>query len=178
MRKDDLFKPEPAIFQPEGDESQANLVRQKIKSTQDKQKRFKIIKALAKVQAPWAHEIMLDCLEDPYEILREFIINELAQKENLDLEMVYQKLSSLHWYVRSSSLKILGLKKAPEMAKRIAFMLNESNADVRMNIAWALGEIGGKEAIAHLARLAKDPNNFVKTSAEKALKKASDLRFS
>lgn len=178
MNEDESLKSEPIDHPADSIEAQAELIRQKIKNTQDKHKRLKIIRSLAKVQAPWAYEILLDCLEDPYEILREFIINELAQADDLDLEMVYQKLSSLLWYVKSSSLKILGMKKDTAMVKRIAFMRNESNADVRVNIAWALGEIGGKEAIALLAHLVKDTNNFVRTSAEKALKKASDLRFS
>ena len=105
------------------------------------------------------------------------IIKALSEREDLDLERVYQRLTALHWYVKSGSLRILGFRRDPRSVKRIEAVLTDPNTDVRIQAAWALGEIGGEESLALLARLAQDGNNFVRTSAEKALQKASDLKF-
>jgi HEAT repeat protein len=69
------------------------------------------------------------------------------------------------------------MRKNPQSLAHISRVLTDPNADVRANAAWALGEIGGKEALALLSKLSKDENNFVRISAEKALLKASQLRF-
>jgi HEAT repeat protein len=69
------------------------------------------------------------------------------------------------------------MRKNPATIPKIGQTLKDPNADVRASAAWALGETGGKEALAMLSGLTKDENNFVRISAEKALLKASQLKF-
>lgn len=153
-------------------------VLRKIRATKEKQKRLKIIKAIARSQVSWANEVLLHALEDSSEEIRNFIINELGNRENLDLNKVYQKIAEPPWYVKSCCLKILGIKKNTNSVKYIEAVLKEPNIDVRRTAAHALGEIGGREALELLAKLTQDKSLFVRTSAKEALKKASRLKFS
>ncbi|NOR15783.1 MAG: hypothetical protein GQ544_08770 [Candidatus Aminicenantes bacterium] len=158
-------------------ESPEIFVCRKIKTTKDRNKRFKIIKALSRVNKPWVGEVLINSLDESCEDIREYLIKELGQRKDLDLELVYPKLKALTWYVKSSCLKILGMRKNPGAIPEISRILKDPNADVRATAAWALGEIGGKEALATLSGLTKDENNFVRISGEKALHKASHLKF-
>ncbi len=153
------------------------FVYRKIKTTKDRNKRFKIIKALSHVNKPWVGEVLINSLDESCEDIRAYLIKELGQREDLDLELVYPKLKALTWHVKSSCLKILGMRKNPGSIPEISQILKDPNADVRATAAWALGEIGGKEALVALSGLTKDENNFVRISAEKALHKASHLKF-
>ncbi len=153
-------------------------VLKKIKSSKDKQTRLKIIKSLAQVEGGWIAEVLLEVLDDPSEKIRDFIIREIGKRDYLDLNLIHQKLSRPPWYAKSAALKILGLKKKQASVNPIKVTLNDSNAEVRRCAAQVLGEIGGKEALALLNKLAKDKNRFVRRSAEEGLKKASRLKFS
>ena len=53
----------------------------------------------------------------------------------------------------------------------------DSNVEVRRAAAEALGEIGGQEAVRLLVVLKKDPNPYVRASAEEAIGKTSGVRF-
>jgi HEAT repeat protein len=130
------------------------------------------------VDTLWINKVLLEALNDPCVEIREIIIKELGRRENTDLDLVCEKLTKLPWYVKSGSLRILEIKKDPQTIKSIAPLIKEMNADVRMTTAQVLGKIGGKEAVALLAKLVKDENHFVRVSAENALRKTSDLKFS
>lgn len=154
------------------------LALTKIKSSKEKQKRLKIIKSLAQVKGSWVNEVLLEALDDPSEEIRDFIIKEMGKREYFDLNMIYKKLSKPPWYVKSSALRILGIRKDQQSLKLFKATLNDPNAEVRRSAAQALGEIGGKEALVFLNKLAKDKNRFVKRTAEEGLRKASRLKFS
>lgn len=160
-----------------GERSREVVVSRKIKVTKDRNKRFKIIKAVSQVNKPWVIEVLINSLDESCEDIRAYLIKELGQREDLDLKLVYPKLKALTWHVKSSCLKILGMRKNPESIAEINQIIKDPNADVRATAAWALGEIGGKDALATLSSLTKDENNFVRISAEKALHKASHLKF-
>lgn len=149
----------------------------KIRTTKNRETRIKIIKALTRVQSPWVGRVLLEALNDPCVEIREIIIHELGQRDYPDVNLVCDKLTKLPWYVKSGSLRILAIKKNPQTVEHIAPLINEMNVDVRMTTAQVLGEIGGKDAVALLAKLVKDENHIVRASAEKALEKASDLKF-
>jgi len=149
----------------------------KIEAVKEKKKRLRIIKAISRIDAPWVAGVLLNSLEIPCEEIRDFIINELGHRENLNLDIFYQKLKASPWYVKSAILKIMGILKNPLSIKYIESVFKEHNVEVRRSAAQALGEIGGKDALALLVRLAKDKNHYVKRSAEEALRKASDLKF-
>jgi HEAT repeat protein len=152
-------------------------IQKKIESVKDKNKRLQMIKALSKSKDAWIPQALLGALKDPSEEIREYIVNECGNRENLNLNLVYQKLLSPLWYVKSSALKVLAIKKKSESVKHIRPVINDRNADVKRSAALALGEIGGKDSLVLLARLAKDENPYVRSVAEKALGKASSLRF-
>ena len=155
----------------------ARKVRKKIRSIPDKNTRLKIIKALTKVEETWVNNVLLDTLDDPCEKIRDVIILELSQRENLDIQQVCKKLTALPWYVKSSSLRLLGLKKNHYTVNKIEALIDNSNVDVRRTAAYVLGEIGGREALTLLAVLVKDKNRIVRKSAELALDKASNIKF-
>lgn len=156
----------------------SELVLRKIRSSPEKDKRLKIIKSITSVNDSWVSEVLLEALDDPSEVIRDFIIDELGKREQVNTNMLYQKLNKPPWYVKSSVLRILGIRKDPESVKLIDSTLEDTNAEVRRSAAQALGEIGGEEALNLLNRLAKDNNLFVRKSAEEALYKASHLKFS
>ncbi len=158
-------------------DAQAEKALQKVKSQQNTEERGRILRELIDSESPWACDVLLECLDDTHEGNRDLIIRALGQRSDIDMDRLCQKLTALPWFVKSSSLRILGMKKDPQMVNRIAAILEDPNADVRSWAAWALGEIGGDPARSLLAKLAKDSNNFVRCSAEKALQKASDIRF-
>jgi HEAT repeat protein len=149
----------------------------KIKTAKDKNKRLKIIRALFSNTDSWSSEVLLEALLDPNEEIRNLIIQELGKREELDVEGVCQRLDHPHWYVKSSALKILSLKKSEKALFHIEAMITDPNVEVRRGIAACLGDIGGKKALSLLMRLEKDDNRFVQTSAEAAIRKISGLRF-
>ncbi len=150
----------------------------KIESVKERKKRLKIIKAIARIDAPWVPEVLLNALEIHCEEIRDFIIKELGKRKDLNLELFHQKIKASPWYVKSAILTIMGTLKNPGAIKYIEAVFSEHNAEVLRSAALALGEIGGREALALLVRLTKDKNHYVKTSAEAALRKASQLKFS
>ena len=158
-------------------EPPAEKALRKVKSLYNKVERGRVLRELIKSPSPWASDVLLECLDDTSEENRDLIIRALGRYPDMDMNHLCQKLTALPWFVKSSSLRILGMKKDPQMVNRIAPLLKDTNADVRIWAAWALGEIGGDAARSLLARLAKDSNNFVRSSAEKALQKASDLKY-
>jgi hypothetical protein len=155
-----------------------DAVLRKLKSHADKDKRFKILKAIARLKAPWVFRVLLEALSDHCESNRDFLIKELSEREIWNLSPVYEKLSRPPWYVKSAVLKILGLRKEGAAVPAIRTVLADPNVDVRKSAADALGEIGGKEALALLIELTKDPSAYVRQAAVASVRKISSVRFS
>lgn len=164
--------------QEEKDSYISKSVWSEIESVKERKKRLKIIKAIARIDAPWVPEVLLNALEIHGEEIRDFIIKELGKRKDLNLEIFQKKIKASPWYVKSAILKIMGTQKNPGAIKYIEAVFKEHNVEVLRSAALALGEIGGKEALALLVRLAKDKNHYVKISAKEALRKASQLKFS
>jgi len=152
-------------------------VLQKLKSIQDKNKRLHVIESLSTVKRPWVGRVLSDCLDDPSEQIRDHLLLILGTWENLNVDRLYLRLNSPPWYVKSSILKLLGIRKEQKSIPHIAKLLSENNVDVRKTAAETLGILGGKKSLALLAVLLKDQNQFVRSSAEKAFKKASEIKF-
>lgn len=146
-------------------------------SSYRKQRKLKTIKEMAKINASWVPKVLLEDLEDSNEEIRDFIVNELAYREDLNLNTVHQKLFDAPWYIKSSILKLLARLKNPLSIIYIEDVVNDSNSEVRQSAARTLGEIGGEKASELLIRLAKDQNPYVRKSAEEALEKISTLKF-
>ncbi len=165
-----------------GDQEQRNAliikaVSRKLQGTPDKLKRIKILRAIGRLQAPWIPQALAEALSDTSEDVREQITTILAERESLDLGILYQKLSKSPWFVKSAALKVLARKKDPASVKEIERVLADKNVDVLRSATVALGEIGGLESRRLLVRLAKTNNPYVRTAAEEALRKAVEVKF-
>ena len=150
----------------------------KIALTQDKQKRLKVLKAYARLDTRLAGKVLIEALGDPCEEIRDFLIRELSERESFDPDLAYAKLSGPPWYARSAVLRVLAARRPEGAVRHIERVLGDANADVRKCAAEALGEIGGRESLPLLVRLAKDQNPYVKAAAQNALRKVSSVRFS
>jgi len=170
--------PRKAVRKPRKKRVSEKKVLQKVKSIQDKDKRLRVIKALSTIKRPWVGRVLSDCLDDPCEQIRDQLLLILGSWDNLNVERLYPRLNEPPWYVKSVILKLLGIRKEQESIPYIAKLISEKNVDVRKTAAETLGHIGGKKALALLAVLLKDQNQFVRASAEKAIKQASDIKFS
>lgn len=156
----------------------AGAVRKKIDILQNREKKLKMLKTIARLQQPWVPVALLALLDDPNEEIRDIAVKELAQREDWPVEKAYQKLSRPPWYAKSAILKVLSQKKCGDSIHHIEPLLNDPNVDVRRCAAGALGEIGGREARALLVRMAKDRNLYVRRAAQDALDKVCELKFS
>ena len=156
----------------------SDAVLRKLSSLPDKQRRLKILRAISRLQAPWVLNVLLERLSDPSETVRDFLVKELSQREVWNYSAFYDRLTQPPWYMRSAVLRILGLRKDGAAVPLIKGLLADPNIDVRKSAAEALGEIGGKEALALLVKLTKDGSVYVRQAAGDALRKVSSVRFS
>lgn len=154
-----------------------NSALRKIRAAKGRQKRLELIESMTPIKDSWASAVLLESLDDTNEEIRTMIIQELGKRDDLSLEIVIEKLLHPLWYVKSSALKILGLKRDKGMLMHIEALITEPNVEVRRAVASALGDIGGKKSLALLLKLSKDRNQFVRTSAEEAIAKVSNIRF-
>ena len=150
----------------------------KIHEAQNGQARLKIAEKVANSKENWVCEVLIQTLEYPSEKLREFIIGELSRREDLDLKLLYQRLHLPPWYVKTGCLRVLGLRKNAASVKHIENLVDDPNIEVRRTLALVLGEIGGKKALALLAKLSEDNSSFVRAPAKQALQDASQVKFS
>ncbi len=149
----------------------------KIRSTQDKKLRAKMIVALGRLRQPWIVPLFLEMLADPSEQVRQKIIRELSEWENLSCECLFPKLKNQPWYVKVSVLQILALRKEPKTIKALLTIIDDPNIEVRRQIAVCLGHIDSKEGIPLLVKLLKDSSPHVRLAAEESLRRISRLRF-
>ena len=149
----------------------------RIRSAADIEDRLKVIQSFVKIKNSWIDEVLCLALDDKCEKIRDYIIKELAKREDLNLNLLYKKLHSSPWYVKSSIMKILAILKQDQTVQHIENILNEPNADVRANAAFALGEIGGSDSVRLLTQLLNDNNKFVRKSASEALRRVSHIKF-
>mgnify|MGYP005857835531 CR=1 FL=1 len=156
----------------------SEAVLRKLNSLPDKARRLKVLKAISQLKAPWVLNVLLERLSDSSESVRDFLIKELSQREVWNLAPFYEKLTQPPWYRRSAVLRILGLRKDAAAVSAIRGLLTDPNIDVRKSAAEALGEIGGKEALALLVKLTKDESSYVRQAAGESLRKVSSVRFS
>ena len=149
-----------------------------IHEAKDRQSRSKIITELAHSDESWVCDVLIQALDDPCEDIREHIITELANRENLDIGLLRQQLHQTPWYVKTGCLRILGLQKNPSSIKYIENLVNDPNIEVRRTLAIVLGEIGGEKALALLAKLSDDASCFVRKPALRAIQDISQVKFS
>jgi HEAT repeat protein len=168
---------EPPVKKPRKKSSRENAIKN-IQEAKDRQTRIKIITRLVNSKEPWVGEVLIQALEDPSEDIRKIIVTELSNRENLNLNLLYEKLHKPPWYVKTECLRILGLRKNAASVKHIESLVHDPNIEVRRTLAIVLGEIGGKKALALLKKLTEDDSPFVRTPALQALQEAGNAKFS
>ena len=149
----------------------------KIQGAKDRETRLKIIQGIANSKELWVNEVLIQALEDPSEDIRNFIIREISSREDFDPNLLYQRLHKPPWYAKTGCLKILGMRKNVSSVKYIESLVNDPNIEVRRTLAFVLGEIGGKRALALLVKLSEDNSSFVRVHARQALREASQVKF-
>ena len=150
----------------------------KIQETKDRKARLKLIEGISESNEAWVCEALISLLENPCEDIRKFLIEELSRREDLDLNLLYQRLHRPPWYVKTGCLLILGSRKNAASVKYIETLVNDPNIEVRRTLALVLGEIGGKKALALLTQLSEDKSSFVRNPALQALQDISQVKFS
>lgn len=150
----------------------------KLEGAKDKTRRFHILKACARLDAPWAEKVLWESLGDPCEEVRDWLVRGLAARPAVRLEFAAGRLGRPPWYAKSSALRVLSLRKAPPALSIIAGIIADPNAEVRRMAARAIGETGGRGAIPLLLKLKKDENPYVRVEAEGYLDTLVDLKFS
>jgi len=150
----------------------------KLSRTPDKGRRLAILKACAKVEAPWVEALFWEALSDSSGDVRDHIVRELAGRPSLNLKRAAGRLQGPPWYARSAALKIIGRHRIRDAVAEIRRVVDDPNVDVRRSAAEALGEIGGREALSLLVEMKKDPNVYVRMMAEEGIEKVSEIRFS
>lgn len=150
----------------------------KLEQTPDRRKRLAILKACARVGAPWVESLYWEALTDACEEVRDYLVRDLSSRPSIDLNHALHRLRRPPWYAKSAVLRILGVHRVRAAVPEIRAVIEDPNVDVLRAAAEALGEIGGEDALTLLVRLRKDANPYVRSAAEEAILKASTLRFS
>lgn len=150
----------------------------KLAATADKDRRIKILRAVARLGAPWTQAVLIESLADPSQHARDFLVKELAGRDVLNQRLLIRRLASGPWYAKSAVIEIIGLRGNPAYLKHLAPALSDPNVEVRRSAAEALGAIGGKDSLCLLVKLADDKNPYVKKAAENSLRKTSAPKLS
>jgi HEAT repeat protein len=144
---------------------------------QNRAKKIKLVQAAAGLKAEWAGYFLVGLLGEPIEEIRGLAVRGLIARENCPVDAVCERLNRPPWFAKSAALQILAAKKIPRTARCIRPVVDDANVDVRRTAASALGEIGGPEARALLVRLGRDPSPPVRATAQAALDKICDFKF-
>ncbi len=126
---------------------------------------------------PSSEEELWNLIEDSHEKTRDWAVKQLVNRLRLNPGDIQRKLRHHHWFVRCAALVILGKRKDPRFLENVIPLFKDRNVEVRKTAAWALGEIGGDECLKLLMPMLRDANRFVCLEAEKAIEKASRLKF-
>ncbi|MEW6110044.1 MAG: HEAT repeat domain-containing protein [Nitrospirota bacterium] len=88
----------------------------------------------------------------------------------MNFEQLIEDLKKGTGMKRAEAAKHLGKINDMRAVKPLVEALQDTNMGVRNNVAFALGELGAREAIPHLIKvLLGDPEEWVRKSAAKAL---------
>jgi hypothetical protein len=112
----------------------------KLEATEDKDRRLKILKAVAAVKAPWTQAVLIESLADPSEQIRDVLIKELARREVLNRRLLLQRLACGPWYAKSAAIKIMGLRKNALFIKPRPWRTLMSMSAARRPRPWARSE--------------------------------------
>jgi HEAT repeat protein len=154
-----------------------NAVLGKIAIIRDRDRKVRMIRSVAHIEAPWVPSVFLALLGDASEEVRDVAVRELAKREDWPREALYERFAQPPWFARSAALRIAALKKDAGAVRHIRRLVDDPNADVKRSAALALGEIGGDEARACLVKLTRDRSLPVRTTAVEMLDKLCDFKF-
>lgn len=138
-------------------------------SSSSTNEKYNILKEIESIEEDWVSDIYIEHLADPSLTIRNFIIDIIVKKKNIPIHVYLEKLNHPLWYVRSSVLKILGMKKISLQKEIMLKLLNDSNVEVRRALAETLGKVGGDDSFDVLNQMLNDPNPWVRTQVRKSI---------
>ena len=136
--------------------------------------KIEAIKALAMIETPEAHKILVGYLAHKSWIIRKTAADSiwlqgLGASDELISAAKDQNVDARYW-----SVKLLGQSQEPGIFDEIVRCLHDTQSSVRSASCQALGNLGDKRAIAHLMSMLNDESEEVRTSAVIALGQIGD----
>ncbi len=124
-----------------------------------------------------ATEDLLEWLEvEEQRWLRRFICQLLVQTGSVNLETLWQSLSSPRWFMVRNVLSVLGLINEPSSIPHIIPLTKHPHPIVRREALKSLGSSGSDSAFASIAAACEDEDEQVKVAAVDALGLLKDPR--
>lgn len=137
----------------------------KIVDTEPMESKLEAIKALAMIENPEAHRILVGYLAHKSWIIRKTAADAIwAQGLGVSDELL-SAIRGANADARYWSVKILGQSNEPQIMEEIVKCLNDPQASVRTAACNALGTLGDKRALASLMALLNDSSEEVRTAA-------------
>lgn len=131
--------------------------------------------ALGEIGNKDASKVLLDILIDPDDLIRNYACDALIKlKDRETLSRLYYYLEKGDYTIKSQVLKIFGAIGEITSAEYIYPLLSSESKNVRINAAFALGELQDKNAVVGLMKLLGDEDEEIGWMAADALIKIGD----
>ncbi|NLM16803.1 MAG: hypothetical protein GX221_03710 [Candidatus Riflebacteria bacterium] len=140
-----------------------------IVETAPMESKLEAIKALAMIETPHAHHLLVGYLANKAWIVRKtaadaILLQGLGVSDDLVSAMKDANEDARYW-----SLKVLGEVKEPKIFSQILNCLGDSQSSVRSAACQALGSMGDAAAVPYLMQMLNDESEDVRTSSILAL---------
>lgn len=137
----------------------------KIVDTEPMESKLEAIKAMAMIETPEAHRILVGYLAHKSWIIRKTAADAIwAQGLGVSDELL-SAIRGANVDARYWSVKLLGQSNEPQILEEIVKCLNDPQASVRTAACNALGTLGDKRALVSLMALLNDSSEEVRTAA-------------
>ncbi|MBN2207516.1 MAG: hypothetical protein JW742_08940, partial [Candidatus Aminicenantes bacterium] len=76
----------------------ARAFLKKLAATGDKDRRLKILGAVARLSGSWTQAVLIESLADPSQHVRDFLVKDLARRDVVNRRLLAKRLASGPWY--------------------------------------------------------------------------------
>jgi len=160
------------------DERDVEGLIEALKST-DSEKRAKAAEALGELRDERAIEPLIEALSDDDSTVRQKASEALAKIGTSATQSLVEVLKSDDWRVRCRAAWAIGKIGDPRAVPYLIEAIDDPVRDVRLNVVWALGEIGNDpRAVDPLFKALKDEDSSVREEAKNALVKIGEQAVS
>ena len=145
-----------------------------IVETSPMESKLEAIKALAMIETPEAHRLLVSYLAHRSWVIRKTAadsiwVQGLGASDELISAAKDQNVDARYW-----SVKLLGQSQEPKVFEEIIKCLQDTQSSVRSASCQALGSLGDKRALAPLMEMLNDDSEEVRTAAVIALGQIGD----